>query len=148
METTLSNISSVVARPLLSTMNLDSVIPRIQSSKQVFGLGSIKLERLGTGLGKDAGRRSSFLPMDWDEKTPVEKVRKVQHNVYAGATVVQINDPNSTTTVYKYCTGSKYMGEFNQVDMSGKGSGTTRRPRFDKIVKILDLQACTSTLTG
>ncbi|XP_050307988.1 uncharacterized protein LOC126744569 [Anthonomus grandis grandis] len=67
---------------------------------------------------KNAPKRSSFIPVSFEESIADTRMSRKKIFTYGGATVQNIK---SEPTVKTYCTGSKYIGEYNQLGFCGKG---------------------------
>lgn len=117
--------------PMFGSLHVESAVEaRMQTSKHFFQSSiaidtdnypktSIKLECLANNR---SGKRSSFLPANFDANSLLP-LKKLSSFTYEGATISKLDYPNnqSKTNVKTFCTGSKYIGEYNRLSIAGKG---------------------------
>uniref|UniRef100_A0AAR5PV82 Uncharacterized protein n=1 Tax=Dendroctonus ponderosae TaxID=77166 RepID=A0AAR5PV82_DENPD len=115
--------------PMFGSLHVELPVESLMQSKHIYQgsiaidtenyrADSIKLEYLANNR---MGKRSSFLLTNFDEDS-ILPMKKLSSFTYEGATISKVDDPNNQpkTSVKTFCTGSKYIGEYNRLGMAGK----------------------------
>ncbi|KAH1021582.1 hypothetical protein HUJ04_011076 [Dendroctonus ponderosae] len=121
--------------PMFGSLHVELPVESLMQSKHIYQgsiaidtenyrADSIKLEYLANNR---MGKRSSFLLTNFDEDS-ILPMKKLSSFTYEGATISKVDDPNNQpkTSVKTFCTGSKYIGEYNRLGMAGKDNPERR----------------------